>query len=50
MDQYKLIRKGVFEKETSFEERMNSMSREGWKAISVAVHGGSVVVLMEKRR
>ncbi|MCB0802113.1 MAG: hypothetical protein HND54_08695 [Bacteroidetes bacterium] len=50
MNQYKIIKKGVFEKESSFEERMNSMAREGWRALSVAVQGGVMVVLMEKNR
>tara|TARA_R110002111_G_scaffold86140_2_gene135001 strand:+ start:459 stop:611 length:153 start_codon:yes stop_codon:yes gene_type:complete len=50
MTKYKIIRKGVFEKESSFEERLNSMALEGWKATSVAMHSGQLVVLMEKSR
>jgi hypothetical protein len=50
MINYKVLRKGVFERESNFEEKMNSMALEGWKAISIAVHGGITVVLMEKTR
>ncbi|MBL4707660.1 MAG: hypothetical protein JKY48_04380 [Flavobacteriales bacterium] len=50
MEKYKIIRKGAFEREAKFEDRLNSMALEGWKALSIAVHGGVVVVLMEKIR
>lgn len=50
MGNYKLIQKGVFEKLTAFEERINSMSNEGWQAISMSSEGGSVLVLMERRK
>ncbi len=50
MNKYKVLRKGVFERESNFEERMNSTALEGWKAISIAVHGGAVVVLMERNK
>lgn len=50
MTTYKMIRKGVFEKESTFEERLNSMALEGWRAISITKDSGIVVVLMEKSR
>ena len=50
MTNYKIIRKGVFEKERTFEERLNSMALEGWKAKSISMQGGQLVVLMEKNR
>ena len=50
MTNYKLLKKGVFEKEKRFEERLNSMELEGWKAISIVIHGGHYEVLMEKSR
>ncbi len=50
MTNYKILRKGVFEKEKTFEERLNSMALEGWVAKSVTMHGGQLIVLMEKSR
>lgn len=50
MERYKLVKKGLFEKESSFEERLNALSYEGWKAISLSVNGGILVVLMEKTK
>jgi len=50
MDRYKIIKKGVFESTTKFEEKINSLTLEGWKAISIASDQGSIVVLMEKIR
>lgn len=50
MTNYKIVKKGVFEKEIRFEERLNSMSLEGWKAKSIAMQGGQLIVLMEKSR
>ena len=48
MDRYKLVKKGVFESQVKFEERMNSLALRGWKAISISHQGAQVVVLMEK--
>ncbi|MDA7836118.1 hypothetical protein N9A49_01785 [Salibacteraceae bacterium] len=50
MDNYKLVKKGIFEKLASFEERINSMSAEGWNAISMSSDNNSIIVLMERRR
>ena len=51
MNRYKIIKKGVFEKESSFEDRLNSIALEGWKAISISENGGGrIIVLMEKVR
>jgi len=49
MDRYKIVKKGVFETQQKFEERLNSQAIEGWKAISLSHHGAQIVVLMEKK-
>lgn len=49
MDKYKILRKGVFETQTKFEERLNAESNLGWKAISISAHGTQIVVLLEKK-
>lgn len=48
MEKYKILRKGVFETQTKFEERLNSESLKGWKALSISAHGTQVVILLEK--
>lgn len=50
MDRYKIVKKGVFESIAKFEERINSLSLEGWKAISIAADQGAMAVLLEKIR
>ena len=50
MTNYKLLRKGVFERSKRFEERLDSLGLEGWRAISITKDGGLIVVLMEKSR
>lgn len=50
MTNYKLVSKGIFEKRKTFEERLTSLSLEGWKAVSLASENGIIVVLMEKSR
>ncbi|MFT4757556.1 MAG: hypothetical protein ACI91R_002211 [Vicingaceae bacterium] len=50
MIQYKLLTKGMFEKRKTFEERLNSMALEGWRAVSMASESSLVSVLMEKSR
>ena len=50
MTNYKLIKKGIFERESSFEERLNSLALEGWRAISITKDSGILVVLMQKSR
>jgi hypothetical protein len=50
MDTYKIIRKGVFESKSKFEERLNALVLEGWKAISIASDQGTLSVLLEKNR
>lgn len=47
---YKIVKKGVFEREAKFEERLNSLYLEGWRAVNIAFQGASMVVLMEKGR
>lgn len=48
MERYKILKKGVFETQTKFEERLNSESLKGWKALSISAHGAQMVVLLEK--
>jgi len=50
MTNYKLIKKGIFERESSFDERLNSLALEGWRAISITKDSGILVVLMQKSR
>lgn len=50
MEQYKVIRKGPFERYQKFEERLNALYLEGWRAISMSHQGAQMVVLMEKNR
>lgn len=47
---YKIVKKGVFESHLKFEERINAMALEGWKALSISHQGAQLVVLMEKNR
>lgn len=48
MDNYKILKKGVFESQSKFEEKINSLALQGWKAISLSHQGAQMVVLMEK--
>lgn len=48
MKKYQLLKKGVFESQDKFENRINQLAFEGWKAISISHYGGHMVVLMEK--
>ena len=50
MNTYKIVKKGVFESQLKFEERINSLSLEGWKALSISHQGAQMVILMEKSR
>lgn len=44
----KILEKGIFEKLSSFEERINSMILEGWKPISISNSNSGIVVLLIK--
>ena len=50
MTNYKIVKKGVFESHLKFEEKINSMSLEGWRALSVSHQGAQMVILMEKNK
>jgi len=50
MSNYKIVKKGVFESHMKFEERINSLTLEGWKALSISHQGAQMVILMEKNR
>ena len=40
----------ISKKQQKFEERLNSLALEGWRAVSIASDSGLVKVLMEKTR
>lgn len=48
MGKYKILKKGLFESQSKFEEKINSMAVQGWKAISISHQGGQLVVMLEK--
>lgn len=48
MDKYVIIQKKAFEKNSSFEKRINEQARKGYRAINLTVYGGVYAVLMEK--
>ncbi len=48
MKKYQLFKKGFFESQAKFENRINQRAFEGWKAISISHQGTQIVVLMEK--
>ena len=50
MNKHKLVSKGVFEKMDKFEQRLDSLALEGWKAVSLTRDSGTIIVLMEKMR
>lgn len=50
MDRYKIIKKGVFESAAKFEAKLNALSREGWKAVSMASDQSQLYVLLERER
>jgi hypothetical protein len=50
MPTYKILKKSIFQSEEKFEVKLNETASLGWKAISIAIHGGQHVVLMEKER
>lgn len=50
MGKYRIVKKGVFESQIKYDERINSLALEGWRAISISHQGAQMVVLMEKTR
>ncbi len=48
MDKYKILIQKVFEKNDSFEERLNSTAAEGWKAVSISRDSNRTVVLLQR--
>lgn len=50
MDKYKIVNKGIFQSVKSFEERINGLNAEGWKAISMSADNSKMYVLMERER
>ena len=50
MERYRIVTKGVFESKGKYEERINALALEGWRAISISQNNGQYVVLMEKAK
>lgn len=50
MDKYKIVRKGVFQSVGAFEEKVNAMAAEGWKAVNLSSNNSYMYVLMERER
>jgi hypothetical protein len=48
MKKYQILKKGFFESHDKFENRINQLAFEGWKASSISHQGTQMVVLMEK--
>ena len=46
--QYKLVRKGPFEKNETFERRLNEMAAQGWRVITNMSQGAFLVMGKEK--
>ena len=50
MDRHKIIRKGVFQSANSFEEKVNAMAADGWKAVNLSSNNSCMYVLMKRDR
>ena len=50
MDRYKVISKGVFERISKFEDRLNGMAAEGWRVVAASSGDGMINVVMERQR
>ena len=50
MENFKIVKKGVFEKLGAFESRINEFSLSGWKAISISSDNSRVIVLLERQK
>ncbi|MEQ9187272.1 MAG: hypothetical protein RLP15_06015 [Cryomorphaceae bacterium] len=50
MDKYKIIKKGLFQKLSSFEEDINGLSAEGWRVVSSSSDNATLYVIMERQR
>jgi hypothetical protein len=50
MGRYKIVSKGVFERTSKFEERLNQMAAEGWRVVSSSTESGVIYVIMERER
>ena len=46
--QYKLIKKGPFEKQEKFEKRLNEMAMSGWRVVT-NMQGGEYLVLCKDK-
>jgi len=47
---YKIARKGIFESIAAFEDRINALYTEGWRATSITSDNSRMIVLMERQR
>ena len=50
MDRYKIIRKGIFQKLSAFEEELNGLSAEGWRVVDATASDGHMYVILERQR
>jgi len=48
MDKYKIVKKGVFQSLASFQDQLNGLAVEGWKAVSISNYGNTMHVLLER--
>ncbi|MEQ8245823.1 DUF4177 domain-containing protein [Fulvivirga sp.] len=50
MDNYKFIKKGLFESLNTFQEKLNAQAREGWKVVNFVGDHSSIIVLLERSK
>jgi hypothetical protein len=48
MDNYKFLKKGLFESIDKFEGKLNQIVRDGWKVINFTHDHNSIIVLLER--
>jgi hypothetical protein len=49
MEEYKILKQKFFESTSAFEKRLNDMSTQGWKPVSMAAeHSGKLSLLLQK--
>ncbi|WP_155182518.1 hypothetical protein [Fulvivirga lutimaris] len=48
MENYKFLKKGLFESLSSFQEKLNAKVHEGWKVVNFTNDHNSLIVLLER--
>ncbi|GAB1309496.1 hypothetical protein KH5_21790 [Urechidicola sp. KH5] len=43
MTQYKILSRGIFKKEASFQDKLNAEARNGWRVISIGYEAGGTI-------